>query len=172
MPDMLLGGPVAPPQPPQPPTGGSTDEVPVATQTTAEPARSDGELASIPSRLYEDRVPSSESPSPMRLPGHGSAGPATPAKITRQATTVIQDRIMSLLGKRRSEEEEDTGLGKRTRPLQRTRVCLSISCSITSGTHVENPMPPSRAVKHVERVVYGTAAHSRPKSRACYVTCP
>ncbi|KAI0788205.1 hypothetical protein C8Q74DRAFT_664413 [Fomes fomentarius] len=140
MPNMLLEQ-SAGPENASAPASDSAYDIPVATQTQSAPGselplhdESQSQVA-IPSKLYEERVPSSESPSPLRLPGHGSSGPATPNLVTRQATTVIQDRIMTLLGKRRSEEEEDAApgrlhaqesrLGKRSRPLQRTRSNMS-----------------------------------------------
>ena len=80
---------------------------------------------------------SSASPSPMRMPGMPTpqdSAPKTPVKVAKQATTVIQNRLTTLLGKRPSEEDEevvqvpkkvqahDSRLGKRLKPLQRTSV--------------------------------------------------
>ena len=137
MPSMLLGQPDSAPYRPTPPR----DPAESAPQSTQPSEPQDEDAVSIPSKLYEERVPSSESPSPLRMPGP-EPGPATPAKLVKQATTVIQDRITSLLGKRRSEEEQGDGEesaparlqghdsrrdGKRSRPLQRTRSNMSYS---------------------------------------------
>ena len=110
----------------------------VATQPTAESGR---DAVSIPSRVFDDRVPSSESPSPLRMPGASTPGDAPPTpsgrrKLARVSTKDIQARITTLLGKRPSEDDEDGGqstpnklqrhhsrTGLRPKPIQRTRVC-------------------------------------------------
>ncbi|KAI0695513.1 hypothetical protein C8T65DRAFT_698690 [Cerioporus squamosus] len=139
MPSMLLGQFESIAPQPTPPA----DREESAPQTT-QPSEPQDDAVSVPSKLYEDRVPSSESPSPLRIPGHGTPRdhPSTPVKVTKQATAVIQDRITSLLGKRRSEEEhgereesapaklqahDSRRDGKRARPLQRTRSNMSYS---------------------------------------------
>ncbi|OSC98510.1 hypothetical protein PYCCODRAFT_1480561 [Trametes coccinea BRFM310] len=107
---------------------------------------------SIPARLYDDRVPSSESPSPMRMPGAGT--PSTPARVAKQATKVLQESITTLLGKRpaapdapeREHEDEgrkakDARLGKRARPLNRTKSNMSFTEAVTPGRSTPVPSP-------------------------------
>ncbi|KAI0750029.1 hypothetical protein C8Q80DRAFT_1102390 [Daedaleopsis nitida] len=150
MPNMLLGPAPTPPSARQPSIGSAYD-VPLATQSAVEPSEppDQEDSVSVPSKLYEDRVPSSESPSPLRMPGQRT--PNTPNKVTRQATMVIQDRITSLLGKRRSEEEErrleaqESRLGKRSRPFQRTRSNMShTSLRGTPASPTSAASPPLR----------------------------
>ena len=152
MPNLLLDGsqPVLSPQPPDTPrhpgqTPPNRDEDLPVTQ----PMPEEGESVSIPSRMHEDRIPSSESPSPMRMPGmptpqDSAPAPRTPAKPARQATIVLQTRLTTLLGKRPNEDDDEaeaerdkakeenlsakklkaqnSRLGKRLKPLQRTMV--------------------------------------------------
>ncbi|TFK81684.1 hypothetical protein K466DRAFT_666976 [Polyporus arcularius HHB13444] len=144
MPSMLLGQSQSLTRPPTPSKGSAKS---AARLTQASEPQDDAVVVSIPSKLSEDRrVPSSASPSPLRMPGLGTPRdhPSTPVKVTKQVTAVIQERITSLLGKRRSEEEQGGGErqesgpaklqghdsrrdGKRSRPLQRTRSNMSYS---------------------------------------------
>ncbi|KAH9933592.1 uncharacterized protein BXZ73DRAFT_89727 [Epithele typhae] len=110
----------------------SSDD-PGATQSEAE--------ASIPSsKPLDGRVPSSESPSPLRIPGGSSPHepPSTPSRraLVKKATMDIQARITSLLGKRPSEDDGNEGPAKlkrhdsrRLKPLQRTKSAMSLSGS-------------------------------------------
>ena len=101
------------------------------------PAADNSDAVSIPSSVYEDRVPSSESPSPLRIPGAATprdlpSTPSKPERIARQPTMGIPGRGATLLGKRPSEEDDeghpaklkrhDSRLGYRPKPLHRSRV--------------------------------------------------
>ncbi|KAH9481897.1 DNA topoisomerase 2-binding protein 1-A [Psilocybe cubensis] len=56
------------------------------------------------------RVPSSTSPSPMKIPrNQGSRSSLSPVKIDHQATRALQESITSLLGKRASPDGEGAG---------------------------------------------------------------
>ena len=131
-PGLLLGD--------DPHPSGSPANVPLTATQPASTSEPEGDAVSIPSRVFDDRVPSSESPSPLRMPGAATPrSPSTPSgreKLARTSTRHIQDRITSLLGKRPSggddDEEEggptklkrhDSRVGLRPKPLQRTRVC-------------------------------------------------
>ena len=165
MPNFLLDGsqPVLSPRAPDTPrhpsrTPPNRDEDLPATQ----PMPEEGESVSIPSRMHEDRIPSSESPSPMRMPGmptpqDSAPAPRTPAKPVRQATVILQTRLTTLLGKRPNEDDDEaeTGgerveenlsakklkaqnsrLGKRLKPLQRTMVCRVFMQPLSSVTNL------------------------------------
>ena len=104
------------------------------------------------------RVPSSTSPSPMKVPRTGSRLSLSPVKIDHEAAKALQECITSLLGKRPSPDAdadepgvarargatgavEVTGAdmpqrkkGKRTRP-QRTKVCNSLSRLKSAGSY-------------------------------------
>lgn len=141
MPAILLGETAAsePPGTPRrlsktltPPPNPEEAAAPPRTQPSADREATPG--PSIPSRVFDDRVPSSESPSPMRIPG--ARTPSTPKRVTKQATKVLQDSISTLLGKRPAAEivepereveakkakGPNPPLGKRARPLNRSRV--------------------------------------------------
>ncbi|KAI9064973.1 hypothetical protein FKP32DRAFT_1712505 [Trametes sanguinea] len=121
--------------------------VPMTTQPSLDSSTNSNANSSpalIPTRLFDDRVPSSESPSPMRMPGAGT--PSTPARVAKQATKVLQESITTLLGKRpaatdapeREPDDEgrkaqDTRLGKRARPLNRTKSSMSNTEAMTPG---------------------------------------
>ncbi|OJT01769.1 DNA topoisomerase 2-binding protein 1 [Trametes pubescens] len=153
LPAMLLGAnsppstPRRPSKTPPPPPAPEEEEAaaPPRTQASADPPATPGPPI-IPSRVFDDRVPSSESPSPMRIPG--ARTPSTPARVGKQATRVLQRSISTLLGKRSAdaveevEEREDEAkkakgpnvpLGKRARPLNRSRSNLSFTDSLTPG---------------------------------------
>ncbi|CDO77918.1 hypothetical protein BN946_scf184727.g7 [Trametes cinnabarina] len=164
IPSMLLGEP----EPGQPPsTAEGYAKAPTASEqrvsagpTTTQPsvdaatdADANSSPVSIPTRLHDDRVPSSESPSPMRMPGAGT--PSTPARVAKQATRVLQESITTLLGKRpaaavttehelddESSKAQDTRLGKRARPLNRTKSSMSFIEAVTPGR--STPAPQSR----------------------------
>ena len=150
LPALLLSGsqPALSPRPPATPRRpGRTPDPDDAALPTTQPVEEEGESVSIPSRMYEDRIPSSESPSPMRMPGmptpqDSAPAPRTPTKPTKQATVVLQTRLTTLLGKRTKGDDDDaeaerekeealsakklkaqnSRLGKRLKPLQRTTV--------------------------------------------------
>lgn len=82
----------------------------------------------------QTRIPSSRSPSPMKLlPSQAHPPPpppVSPVKISPEATKALKDSITSLLGKRQSslDEEPETATGragKRTRP-HRSKVRVSL----------------------------------------------
>ncbi|KAI1784898.1 hypothetical protein LXA43DRAFT_1186179 [Ganoderma leucocontextum] len=169
LPGLLLGSsePTPSPNPPATPRHPArTPPNPDSGLPATQPAQEEGGSVSIPSRVYEDRIPSSESPSPMRMPGmptpqDSAPAPRTPAKPARQATVVLQTRLTTLLGKRPNEEDEedererererereetlsakklqahDSRLGKRLKPLQRTR--SNMSCTDLLGTPGQSP---------------------------------
>ncbi|TBU46920.1 PITH domain-containing protein [Dichomitus squalens] len=119
MPDMLLGPAATAPATPRRSARAAPDSNDKLPATQAVPVQDEGESVSIPSRVYEDRIPSSASPSPMRMPGMPTpqdSAPKTPVKVAKQATVVIQNRLTTLLGKRPSEEDEEVvQVKKRTR---------------------------------------------------------
>ena len=140
---MLLGK-VAPSEPPDASHNLSRAPTPLepreGSARRTQPADADvdaGLNPSIPTRLHDNRVPSSESPSPMRMPGICS--PSTPKKVPHQAAMGLHENITSSLGKRpadsfaREREQDDdvrrlrdAPLGKRARPLNRSRVRHSL----------------------------------------------
>ncbi|KAI8969897.1 hypothetical protein BD414DRAFT_502526 [Trametes punicea] len=164
MPSILLDEP-APNEPPGTPHRPTKTPSPLQREASAAPtgtqpsAETDSHSepsshVSIPSQLHDGRVPSSESPSPMRMPG--ARTPSTPARVTKQATKVLQESITTLLGKRpaaavvseRERDEEarktkDVRLGKRARPLNRTKSNMSFTESLTPGrsTPAHSPGP-------------------------------
>lgn len=81
-------------------------------------------LAELREDMRNTRIPSSASPSPMKSPSNSTS----PARISREATKVLQESITSLLGKRISIDDMDAGRPsrpKRLRPPSRTKViCL------------------------------------------------
>lgn len=73
----------------------------------------------IETEKKNSRIPSSKSPSPLKLPRQTSRSSLSPVKIDNEATKALQDSITSLLGKRQSpDEDESSGMknGKRLRP--------------------------------------------------------
>jgi DNA replication regulator DPB11 len=64
------------------------------------------------------RIPSSMSPSPMKIPRNGNGFRASPAKVSNEVTKALQDSITLLLGKRQPSEEDEivARTGKRARP--------------------------------------------------------
>ncbi|KAI0656497.1 hypothetical protein C8Q70DRAFT_1012254 [Cubamyces menziesii] len=161
VPEMLLGK-AAPSEPPDDSHNLSRAPTPLepregsAAPRRTQPADADvdaGLNPSIPTRLHDNRVPSSESPSPMRMPGICS--PSTPKKVPHQAAMGLHENITSSLGKRpagsfaREREQDDdvrrlrdAPLGKRARPLNRSRSNLSVA-SLTPGrlTPALSPAP-------------------------------
>jgi len=83
-------------------------------------------MAEIPPLLPTQRVPSSESPSPLKHPGTASL-PTSPTKPRKGAQLALHGSITSLLGKRPSTEDEGsekgqpTRAGKRARPPSKTK---------------------------------------------------
>lgn len=78
-------------------------------------------LAELRHDMQNTRIPSSASPSPIKTPFSSNS----PAKISREATRVLQDSITSLLGKRISSDDTDSGHSskpKRPRPPSRMKV--------------------------------------------------
>ncbi|KAI0763303.1 hypothetical protein BD413DRAFT_211081 [Trametes elegans] len=167
VPSMLLDAPLPSDQPstprqhskaPSPALQSDADAPPPRTQSDADQSSD----AAIPDRLYEERVPLSESPSPMRMPGERT--PTTPRRFVRQPTMELQQRITTLLGKRTAAQMEtdiaavrecerkdarDARFGKRPKPLDRSRSHISLSDSGTPGRmspDLRSPMPaaPSR----------------------------
>ncbi|KAI9066144.1 hypothetical protein FKP32DRAFT_1664998 [Trametes sanguinea] len=161
VPSMLLGEPGLnePPSAQEgseiPPRQPEASAVPIPTQPSLDcstHSNANSSPVSIPTRLYDDRVPSSESPSPMRMPGAGT--PFTPARVAKQATRVLQESITTLLGKRpaaadapeREDDDEeckskDARLGKRARPLNRTKSNMSFTEAFTPGRSTPAPSP-------------------------------
>ncbi|KAI0084130.1 hypothetical protein BDY19DRAFT_973992 [Irpex rosettiformis] len=81
-------------------------------------------LAELREDMLSTHIPSSETPSPIKRP---SASPS-PAKISREATRVLQESITTLLGKRMSSEDNGSGQAprpKRVRPPSRTKAVPS-----------------------------------------------
>ncbi|KAI0363605.1 hypothetical protein BV20DRAFT_1031089 [Pilatotrama ljubarskyi] len=169
VPDMLLGGPVPSSRPttprqrsktPTPPAEREASAAPSRTQPSDKPAASAASRTdttsspSMRSRIFDDRVPSSLSPEPMCMPG--ARTPSTPARVTKQATKVLQESITTLLGKRpaaavAAEREEEARrakeirLGKRARPLNRTKSNVSFTESTTPGRTTPRLSPPPGA---------------------------
>jgi DNA replication regulator DPB11 len=88
--------------------------------------------------MQETRIPSSTSPSPMKIPksrdgSRGSIGPggASPTKVSNEVTKALQESITSLLGKRQNSEEDANMVaqpakpGKRVRPQPKSKVGAS-----------------------------------------------
>jgi hypothetical protein len=121
-----------------------TLETPMPAESDAESHPTDEELPQIPLEDDQeelpvltqlDRIPSSSSPSPMKLQptssmkGSRKSHTISPIKVappTKEATKMLQDNIISLLGKRPSNAEDEggaTGRGKRARPTARSKVC-------------------------------------------------
>ncbi len=73
----------------------------------------------------EERVPSSKSPSPMKVPSQtgGSRLSLSPVKIDHDVTKALQESITSLLGKRPSPEGDElvVGADDKTGPARRGR---------------------------------------------------
>lgn len=110
----------------------------ISTNASAGPSRKPS-LISLEIDMQETRIPSSTSPSPMKLPAsrngsRGSLGPASPAKVSNEVTKALQESITSLLGKRHNSAEEDgkangngnagqqpTRAGKRVRPQPKSK---------------------------------------------------
>src|ERR1700722_2693326 len=81
----------------------------------------------------EMHVPSSKSPSPMKMPGdHQRELTLSPVKVSNEVTRALQDNITSLLGKRQTSEDDLFARnGKRPRPHTRSKVIgIFIWCSI------------------------------------------
>ncbi|KAI0353702.1 hypothetical protein OH77DRAFT_1505190 [Trametes cingulata] len=164
MPNMLLGIAAPENRPSTPRQRSKTPTPPAERASSASPSRtqpsddnhpaSSTDPSSEPSRAFDDRVPSSLSPEPMRMPG--ARTPSTPARVTKQATRVLQESITTLLGKRpaaavaaeREEEErraKEVRLGKRARPLNRTKSNMSFTESVTPGRTTPRLSPPPGA---------------------------
>jgi hypothetical protein len=131
-PNNLLACPVHPPpcladSAPDTGTPGSIEYLTGPELSIPGPSRQQSTLRDIPP------VPSSKTPSPMKMPqGSGEWGEMSPAKVQVEVTRALQDSIASLLGKRRaSEEDVGTGTGakaaaqggKRARPQSKSKVC-------------------------------------------------
>ncbi|KAI0667909.1 hypothetical protein C8Q78DRAFT_1195697 [Trametes maxima] len=149
VPAMLLGEPVPDKPPGTPHRPVKTPTPPIVPEDASDPPPQTPPDAgpskdlSLPLLSLRERVPSSESPSPMRMPGERT--PGTPVRVTKQATRVLQESISTLLGKRpvetvRAEREEadaetpkekERRLGKRARPLNRSRSNMSFTESVT-----------------------------------------
>ncbi|OBZ72552.1 hypothetical protein A0H81_07422 [Grifola frondosa] len=135
-PSALLGGPVDRPPPATPPPLSRTTTLehisdPCTRASSDDPdAGMDQEmtLSQIELDKATTQIPSSASPSPMKLPGEqGSASTSPPSrgKLSRAASKVLQESITSLLGKRPSVEDDAAKAhgprsGKRARPPSRT----------------------------------------------------
>jgi DNA replication regulator DPB11 len=112
--------------------------------------------------MQETRIPSSTSPSPMKMPksrdgSRGSMGPS-PAKVSNEVTKALQESITSLLGKRQNSEEDANTAGqqpakpgKRVRPQPKPKVCMYLfgcllcadrfCCSHNQGMSLMNSSP-------------------------------
>jgi hypothetical protein len=93
----------------------------------------------------DEHVPSSETPSPMKLPVCPPL--VSPAKISDEITRALQDNIASLLGKR-PVPEQDPGVaaggraGKRLRPPSKTKVneaLFVLQCRVTLLILLQRP---------------------------------
>lgn len=96
-------------------------------------------FAELRKDMRNTRIPSSESPSPIKIismtntPNTPKKKPLrsnsnTPVKISKEATKILQESITSLLGKRNSMEEGSSGSvsvtrPKRMKPAHRSKVC-------------------------------------------------
>ncbi|KAH8094535.1 hypothetical protein BXZ70DRAFT_1072697 [Cristinia sonorae] len=83
-------------------------------------------LQEIREDMTNTRIPSSTSPSPIKIPpnaGNERAYGHSPLRISKEASKVLQDSITTLLGKRQPSEDDDTygRGGKRARPLLRSK---------------------------------------------------
>lgn len=84
-------------------------------------------LAELREDMLNTHIPSSKTPSPIK---RLTASPS-PAKISREATRVLQESITTLLGKRLSTDDTSKGQAprsKRVRPPSRAKVSYSL-CS-------------------------------------------
>ncbi|KDQ59126.1 hypothetical protein JAAARDRAFT_206090 [Jaapia argillacea MUCL 33604] len=114
-----------------------------------------GPPSSLPSSpLKRNRVPSSESPSPLKIPRLGDSGVRRQLAVT-SVPAELQDKITSLLGKRPSigvaGEEEDKGrgggrAGKRPRPVSKSKLQ---SRQNSKDVVVPPPPPPQDTSHHV-----------------------
>lgn len=117
---------------PPPPTSRSTS----AGSSSSGPSRRPT-VAEIEVDMLETRIPSSTSPSPMKMlksrdGSRGSMGPGgpSPAKVSSEVTKALQESITSLLGKRQNSEEDANPnighpvakAGKRIRPQPKSKV--------------------------------------------------
>lgn len=96
----------------------STRSLPEGEDRSIEIAMS---LAELRQDMQNTRIPSSASPSSIKAPSSSNS----PAKISREATKVLQESITSLLGKRISTEDVEFGHSsrpKRPRPPSRAKV--------------------------------------------------
>lgn len=133
-------------QPPPPPSLITRQS---SSTETGTPSSSEANLQKLTPREIEQEmkqamIPSSKSPSPMKIPNI-NASPSrkalqrqgtrtlsvSPTKLTREASKALRDNITSLLGKRQpltGEDQEAMNLraGKRPRP-QRSKVCLEFT---------------------------------------------
>lgn len=100
----------------------------------AEPASRKPTLGEIERERHAARIPSSKSPSPLKIPASGDRASSSPIKVPNEVTKALQDSITSLLGKRPSEDEETINrMGKRARPHPKLKViyiCVYISDTI------------------------------------------
>lgn len=105
----------------------------------------EGELSPILKARQGERIPSSETPSPMKIKNMIPDSPVKSTQLDEQVTKKLQDSITNLLGKRRSSaEEEAAGAGggashgraaKRTRPMSRSKVCFLFNCILLLNGH-------------------------------------
>jgi DNA replication regulator DPB11 len=100
--------------------------------------------------MHETRIPSSTSPSPMKIPksrdgSRGSIGSgASPAKVSNEITKALQESITSLLRKRQDSEEDANAnagqqpgkAGKRFRPQPKSKVVISFTLQINPDGRV------------------------------------
>ena len=104
---------------------------PSSTLPRSSPPLSTHSTTNVPAARSDDvggvlqKVPSSSTPSPMKMPADGAA-PASPALsfgVAREAVLALQESITTLLGKRASDESTN-GMGrghKRPRPRSKVR---------------------------------------------------
>ncbi|KAF8963182.1 twin BRCT domain-containing protein [Flammula alnicola] len=96
-------------------SGSLADDLHSNSFNASNPQRRNSSVNSDMERVDPDfRVPSSKSPSPMKIPWAGSRASLSPLKIDHKATKALQDSITSLLGKRPSEEGDESN-GKKTK---------------------------------------------------------
>lgn len=118
-----------------PPTRQNSIALPAASMSHSDPGRKP-----TPQEIERDRrqtrIPSSKSPSPMKLPRNLTRMlSASPTKLPKE-TKALQDNITSLLGKRLPSENDpfvDAPAGKRARPQR--KVC-QVPCS--GPLHAQN----------------------------------
>lgn len=106
----------------------SFNEIPVPV-TPTDPARRPS-LIEIERERKQARIPSSKSPSPMKVPRQAARiRSLSPTKLSKEAAKALQENITSLLGKRLPPVDEvalGAPAGKRARPQRKVRALLCV----------------------------------------------